>query len=72
MKYFKQYNNEDYSFEISKERARETLTGWYKESFVNEIIDEGKPFRLNTPVSTIYTMSKDGLTPQAGFYGVCE
>lgn len=57
--------------DLTKEQARYILEGCYKKAFVKDIIDNGKEFRLHTPMRDIWT-EKDGLVPVAGFYGVCE
>jgi len=72
MKYLSRRYTEETAETISKEDARFYLTGNYKEGFVNAILDNNKAFRLYTPYREIWTVDDNGMTPMAGFCGVCE
>ena len=72
MKYLSKRHTEEEIEEISKEDAGFYLTGSFNEGFVNDIIDNNKAFRLSTPYRDIWTVNDNGMTPMAGFYGVCE
>ncbi len=73
MKYFKLYKEPDTKeFEITKEEAKRTLEGWWKQEYLDDIFNNGKAFRLYTPYSEVWTRSDDGLIPMAGFYGIVE
>lgn len=69
IRYYLQYKGEDEFTEITKERAKEMLSGWWKEDFLNDVFDNDKAFRLYTSFIEIWTC-KDGLIPQAGYYGI--
>ena len=71
MKYYKLNNNEVEPMQITKEEARYFLGGYYKKSFVDEVIEGEQVFRLKTPYAEIWTKTDDGLVPMPGFYGVC-
>ena len=71
MRYFKRYKEPDAkAVEVTKEEAKRTLEGWWKQEALDDIFDAGKPFRLFTPYSEVWTKTDDGLVPMAGFYGV--
>ena len=55
MKYFKQYKGKDEVMEITKEQARNTLDGYWKDEFLNEIFVKEKKFRLSTNMSYVWT-----------------
>ena len=69
MKYFKQYKGESDKIEITKEEARHTLDGWWKEKCLNDIFDNEKGFRLYTAYAIVWTETDDGKVPMAGFFG---
>ena len=58
--------------ELTTERTRFLLKGCYKEGAVDDIIDNGKRFRLKTMTREIWTEAEDGLVPIPGFYGVFD
>lgn len=71
MKYFKQRKEpEAKEFEITKEEARSTLEGFWKDDALNDIFDNKKGFRLFTPYADVWTVDDKGLVPMAGFYGI--
>ena len=70
MKYFKQYKGEDEVKEITKEEARRTLEGWWKDEALEDIFNNDKCFRLFTAFCEVWTMTERGTVPMAGFYGV--
>ena len=73
MRYFKEYKKDGATaFEITKEKARQTLEGYWKEEALDDIFNNEKPFRLFTPFSYVWTQTEDGLVPQPGFFGVIE
>ena len=55
MKYFKQYKGKDEVMEITKEQARNTLDGYWKDEFLDEIFAKEKKFRLSTNMSYVWT-----------------
>lgn len=69
MRYFKKYKDRETSIEITKEEARENLTGYWKEEALEDIFSNDKGFCLYTPYADIWTMTEDGAVPMAGFYG---
>lgn len=69
MKYYQQYKGEEEFTEITKERAKELLSGWWKDDFLKDVFDNDRAFRLYTPFTEVWTC-KDGLVPQAGYYGI--
>lgn len=71
MKYLSTIKGEDKVEELSKERARFLLSGCYKEDVVNDWIDNGKAFRIQTMTRVIWT-DNNGLIFIPGFYGICE
>ena len=72
MKYFKRFKGEDEVMEITKEQARNTLDGYWKDECLDEIFENDKSFRLYTPYSEVWTMTEDGAVMMAGFYGFTE
>lgn len=72
MKYFKQYKGSEEVKEITKEEAKRTLDGWWKEEALKDVFENEKPFRLYTAYAEVWTEDKNRLTPMAGFYGVAE
>ena len=72
MKYFKRFKGKEEITEVTKEKARDTLEGYWKEKFLDDIFGNNKSFRLETSFSEVWTESDDGLVPVAGFYGVVE
>lgn len=71
MRYFKQYKEINATpFEITKEEARKTLTGYWIEDAVNDMFENDRQFRLFTPFSIVWTMVENGNVPMAGFYGI--
>lgn len=71
MMYFKRFKGEGRSIiEVTKKQAKETLFGYYKDEFLDDVFDNNRAFRLETSFSEVWTMDDDGLTPIAGFYGV--
>ena len=73
IKYYKQYKGTQWApQEVTKEKAREILDGYYKKEALDDIFDNDRAFRLETSYSIIWTKSDDGLVPMAGFFGVCE
>lgn len=72
MKYMKQFKDGSGAFEVTKEKARWSLEGNWKKDFLDDVFANGKSFRLFTSFAEIWTVSDDGLVPEAGFYGVCE
>lgn len=72
MKYIKYYKGTTQPFEITKEEAKSTLAGHWKPEFLDDIFDNEKVFRLDTPYSTVETRTDYGATPIPGFYGVCD
>ena len=72
MKYFKQFIGKDEVKEITKQQARDTLTGWWKEECLEDVFTNNKSFRLYNPFSIVWTETDAGLIPIAGFYGVCD
>lgn len=72
MKYMKRFKGKEEVFEITKEQAKETLFGYWKDNFLDDIFDNNKAFRLDTHFSEVWTVNDDGLVPIAGFYGVVE
>lgn len=70
-KYFKQYKGTQFApQEVTKEKARETLEGYYKKEALDDIFDNDREFRLETSYSIIWTKNDEGQVPMAGFYGV--
>lgn len=72
MKYFTRAHTEQDVAQITKEQAREYLERCYIKEHVDEVIDNGEQFCLWTPFRDIWTEDENGLTPMAGFYGVCR
>lgn len=72
MKYFTKAHTEHEPTQITKEQARHYLERSYVKEAVDEVIDNEKQFQLWTPYRVVWTMDENGLTPIAGFYGVCE
>ena len=73
MKYYKQYTElVAQAQEITKEEAKRILSYWWAEERLDDIFKHNKMFRLYTPVSEVWTRTDDGMTPMAGYYGVCE
>ena len=73
MKYYKQYKEANAEVcEITKSDARRTLEGWWREDFLDDIFKNEKQFRLYTGYAHVWTQAENGLTPVAGFIGVCE
>lgn len=71
MKYFKRYKDDSgAAFEITKEEARRTLAGYWKEEALRDIFSNEKSFRLYTPVAEVWTETDAGLVPMPGFYGI--
>ncbi len=70
MKYFKTYKYKAETKEITREEARTTLDGYWKEEALNDIFNNSKSFRLFTPYSEVWTKTDDGTVPIAGFYGI--
>ena len=62
-------HGETASEEITKEKARQILEGYYTTESVADIFDNNKGFRLRTPYSDIWTQGDNGTMPMAGFYG---
>ena len=71
MKYFARKFGEDQVEEISKEKAKWLLEGFYKKKAVKQIFDRDMGFRIQTPWREIWTKTDDGMVPMAGFIGVC-
>ena len=70
MKYFKRFKEAGAeAFEITKEEAKQTLEGYWKQEALDEIFEQETGFRLFTPYSTVWTQTDDGLVPIPGFYG---
>ena len=69
MKYMKCYHGTTKYFDITKDEARSSLEGTYKPEFLDDIFENEKSFRLETPYSTIETR-RDGATLKSGFLGV--
>lgn len=55
MKYFKQFKGKDEVMEITKEQARNTLDGYWKDEWLDDIFDKEKKFRLSTNFSYVWT-----------------
>ena len=55
MKYFKQFKGKDEVMEITKEQARNTLDGYWKDEWLDEIFAKEKKFRLFTNMSFVWT-----------------
>ena len=55
MKYFKQFKGKDEVMEITKEQARNTLDGYWKDEWLDEIFAKEKKFRLSTNMSYVWT-----------------
>ena len=71
MKYFKVYKGTNWTHqEVSKEEARKTLEGHYKKEALDDIFDNERGFRLETPFAIVWTQTAEGLVPMAGFYGI--
>ena len=70
MTYYKLYKGTQFApQEVTKEKARETLEGYYNKEALDDIFENGKEFRLATAYSEIWT-NNDGMVPMAGFYGI--
>lgn len=70
MNYYTKMHTDYKTQQITKEQAKHYLKGAYIETFVDDIIDKEKSFRLRTPYRDVWTMTKDGRTAMAGFFGV--
>ena len=55
MRYFKQFKGKDEIMEITKEQARNTLDGYWKNEWLDDIFDKEKEFRLSTNFSYVWT-----------------
>ena len=70
MKYFKQLKESGAQVvEVSKEEARRTLEGWWKDEALDEIFENNVQFRLWTAFCEVWTEDENGFGPIAGFYG---
>ena len=69
MRYFKQYKANGAVKEITKEEARKSLFGYWKEESLEDIFSNNRAFRLFTPYADYWTQTEDGAVPMAGFYG---
>lgn len=58
--------------EIPKSKARELLSGYWKEECLEDIFNNEKVFRLSTPYRTIWSKTDDGKVLMAGFEGISE
>lgn len=73
MTYFKAYKEKRADIiEITKDEAKDILTGWWKDDFIERIFNDEVSFRLYTPYLEVWTKTEDGLVPMAGFYGAIE
>lgn len=71
MTYYKLYKGTQFApQEVAKEKARETLDGYYKKEALDDIFDNNRGFRLETSYSVVGTKDDEGLVPMAGFYGI--
>lgn len=55
MKYFKQFKGDDDVVEITKEQARHTLDGYWKDKWLDEIFAKEKQFKLSTNYAYVWT-----------------
>lgn len=56
MKYVKYYKGTNAPFDVTKEEAKSTLEGYWNPEFLNDIFDNEKSFRLETPYSIVFTI----------------
>ena len=71
MTYYKQYKGTQFApQELTKEKVRETLEGYYKKEALDDIFDNDREFRLETSYSVVWTKNEQGQVPMAGFYGI--
>ena len=71
MKYYKRFKEADApTQEVTKEEAKRTLEGWWKDEALDDIFKNEKAFHLWTAFAEVWTKSEDGLVPMAGFIGV--
>lgn len=71
MKYFKRDKKLDAKvIEITKAKARDSLTGYWQEKILDEIFCYEYKFRLDTPYLIVWTMDENGKIPMDGFYGI--
>ena len=70
MKYYKQYKEAGAEpEEVTKEEAKRTLEGWWRQETLDDIFEQDKGFRLYTAYAEVWTKTEDGMIPMAGFYG---
>lgn len=70
MKYFKQYKEAGAEpVEVTKDEAKHTLEGWWKQEALDEIFEKDEGFRLWTAFAEVWTQTDDGRVPMAGFIG---
>lgn len=70
MKYYKQYKEAGAEpEEVTKEEAKRTLEGWWRQEALDDIFEQDKGFRLYTAYAEVWTKTEDGMIPMAGFYG---
>lgn len=55
MNYYFKYKAENEVEQISKERAKEMLTGWWKDEYLNDLFENNKPFRSWTAFVEVWT-----------------
>ena len=73
MKYYKMYKEHGAkAFEVSKEEARSTLEGWWKQDVLDRVFEKELVFRLYTPRSEVWTETDEHEVPIAGLYGICD
>lgn len=70
MRYLSTIKGETEVEELSKERARFLLEGWYIKEAVDDIFENNRGFRLQIPTREIWTKTDDGLVPMPGYYGI--
>lgn len=71
MKYFKRFKEAGAEpIEVTKEDAKHTLEGWWKQESLDDIFENDKGFCLYTAYAEVWTQTDDGKVPMAGFYGV--
>ena len=72
MKYFSSYKWDGETEEISAEKAKDLLTGYWNEDVLNHIFKDEKVFRLYTPYRYVWSKTDDGKVLMPGFEGVSE